>query len=87
MEFYIIDRGLSSPSLLLLTKIKILRPFRVLASADIPAIVLNDDELTSRVVMRGIIFMSTLPSKNPKIAFTGYFPFEKLWDKFFQVRL
>lgn len=53
----------------------------------IHARVLNDDELTAKVVMRDIISMPTAPSKNPKIAFMfltpGSLPFEKLWEKFF----
>ncbi|XP_028079762.1 glycosyltransferase BC10-like [Camellia sinensis] len=47
----------------------------------------TDDEIASRVVIRDILNMPPVQSKNPKIAFMyltpGSLPFEKLWDKFF----
>ncbi|KAL0426668.1 UNVERIFIED_CONTAM: Glycosyltransferase BC10 [Sesamum latifolium] len=50
---------------------------------------LTDDEIASRVVIRDILNMNQSIPKNPKIAFLfltpGALPFEKLWDKFFQV--
>ncbi|CAL9162804.1 unnamed protein product [Musa hybrid cultivar] len=49
--------------------------------------VYNDDELAARVVIRDILLMPAVESKNPKIAFMfltpGSLPFEKLWEKFF----
>jgi len=51
--------------------------------------VLTDDELASRVVIRDLLSLPSIPSKNPKIAFMfltpGSLPFEKLWEKFFLV--
>ncbi|GMJ01522.1 hypothetical protein like AT4G30060 [Hibiscus trionum] len=48
----------------------------------------TDDEIISRVVVRDILNMPTVQSKNPKIAFMfltpGSLPFEKLWDMFFR---
>lgn len=53
--------------------------------------VYNDDELAARVVIRDILLMPAVESKNPKIAFMfltpGSLPFEKLWEKFFLVQL
>lgn len=50
---------------------------------------LSDDEIASRVVISNILNTLPMESKNPKIAFmflsVGSLPFEKLWDKFFQV--
>lgn len=54
-----------------------------------PARALTDDEIFSHVVIRDILNMSPTISRTPKIAFLfltpGALPFEKLWDKFFQV--
>lgn len=54
-----------------------------------PARDLTDEEVASRVVIRDILNTPQAISKNPKIAFMflipGALPFEKLWDKFFQV--
>lgn len=48
---------------------------------------LTDEELASRVVIRDILTLPSIPSKNSKIAFMfltpGTLPFEKLWEKFF----
>ncbi|XP_010929377.1 glycosyltransferase BC10 isoform X1 [Elaeis guineensis] len=53
----------------------------------VPARIYTDDELAARVVIRDILSMPSIPSKNPKIAFMflspGSLPFEKLWEKFF----
>ncbi|XP_022842489.1 uncharacterized protein LOC111366069 [Olea europaea var. sylvestris] len=50
---------------------------------------LTDDEIASRVVIRDILSMHPSLPENSKIAFLfltpGALPFEKLWDKFFQV--
>lgn len=50
---------------------------------------LTDDEVASRVVIKHILSRPPIISLNPKIAFLfltpGALPFEKLWDKFFQV--
>ncbi|KAI8017363.1 Glycosyltransferase BC10 [Camellia lanceoleosa] len=47
----------------------------------------TDDEIASRVVIRDILNMPPVQSKNPKIAFVyltpGSLPFDRLWDKFF----
>ncbi|KAG1364156.1 putative glycosyltransferase BC10 [Cocos nucifera] len=47
----------------------------------------TDDELASRVVIRDILSLPSVQSKNPKIAFMfltpGSLPFERLWEKFF----
>ena len=52
---------------------------------------LTDDEIYSRVVIREVLKAPLVESKNPKIAFMfltpGSLPFERLWDKFFQVTL
>ncbi|RWR91512.1 Glycosyl transferase [Cinnamomum micranthum f. kanehirae] len=52
-----------------------------------PARVFTDDEIAARVVIRDILNMHPMQSKNPKIAFMfltpGSLPFEKLWEKFF----
>lgn len=57
----------------------------------VPARIYADDELSARVVIRDILSMPSIPSKNPKIAFMfltpGSLPFEKLWEKFFLVQL
>lgn len=49
---------------------------------------LTDEEIASRVVIKNIL-NSQMETKNPKIAFMflspGSLPFERLWDKFFQV--
>ncbi|KAK6152170.1 hypothetical protein DH2020_014805 [Rehmannia glutinosa] len=56
-----------------------------------PARELTDDEIASRVVIRDILNMPPTMSASPKIAFLfltpGALPFEKLWDKFFQLDL
>ncbi|XP_075517485.1 glycosyltransferase BC10-like isoform X2 [Primulina tabacum] len=50
---------------------------------------LTDDEIASQVVIRDILNLASNMSANPKISFLfltpGALPFEKLWDKFFQV--
>ncbi|KAG6427357.1 hypothetical protein SASPL_111599 [Salvia splendens] len=50
---------------------------------------LTDDEFASRVVIKDLLSRPPVISLNPKIAFLfltpGALPFEKLWDKFFQV--
>ncbi|XP_010913756.2 glycosyltransferase BC10 isoform X1 [Elaeis guineensis] len=52
-----------------------------------PARILTDDEMASRVVIKDILSMPLVPSKNPKIAFMFLtprsLPFERLWEKFF----
>jgi hypothetical protein len=57
----------------------------------IPTREYTDQEIASRVVIKDILNSPPVVSKNPKIAFMflspGSLPFEKLWDKFFQVRL
>lgn len=59
----------------------------------IPTREYTDEEVASRVVIREILHAPLPPiqSENPKIAFMflipNSLPFEKLWDKFFQVRL
>ena len=57
----------------------------------VPSRELTDDEIYSRVVVREILKTPPLESKNPKIAFLfltpGSLPFERLWHKFFQVKL
>ncbi|XP_021744116.1 uncharacterized protein LOC110710162 [Chenopodium quinoa] len=49
---------------------------------------LTDDEIYSRVVVREVLKIPHVESKNPKIAFMfltpGTLPFERLWDKFFR---
>ena len=54
-----------------------------------PARELTDDEIASRVVIKDILNTPRTVSKSPKIAFLfltpGPLPFERLWDKFFQV--
>lgn len=54
-----------------------------------PARELTDEEFASRVVIKDILNTPPAISKTPKIAFMflipGSLPFEKLWDKFFQV--
>ncbi|XP_058068228.1 glycosyltransferase BC10-like isoform X2 [Magnolia sinica] len=53
----------------------------------VPARLLTDDEIASRVVIRDILNSHPIQPKNPKIAFMfltpGPLPFEKLWEKFF----
>lgn len=55
-----------------------------------PARQYTDEEIASHAVVRDILKTPTVLSKNPKIAFMflspGSLPFERLWDKFFQVR-
>lgn len=55
-----------------------------------PAREYTDEEIASRAVVRDILKTPVVLSKNPKIAFMflspGSLPFERLWDKFFQVR-
>lgn len=50
----------------------------------------TDAEIASQVVIREIMTSHPVLSANPKIAFMfltpGSLPFEKLWDKFFQVK-
>ena len=57
----------------------------------VPSRELTDDETAARVVFREILKTPPVQSKTPKIAFMfltpGSLPFEKLWDKFFHVRL
>ena len=57
----------------------------------VPAREYTDDEIASHVVIRDILNTPSSLPKNPKIAFMfltpGSLPFEKLWDKFFQVRI
>ena len=57
----------------------------------VPSRKLTDDEIGARVVFEEILRTPPIQSKNPKIAFMfltpGSLPFEKLWDKFFSVRL
>ncbi|XP_020553507.1 uncharacterized protein LOC105173886 isoform X2 [Sesamum indicum] len=54
-----------------------------------PARELTDDEIASRIVIREMLKTPPAISLNPKIAFLfltpGALPFERLWDKFFQV--
>lgn len=53
--------------------------------------VLTDDEFASHVLINDILSAPYKEPKNPKIAFMfltpGSLPFEKLWEKFFLVRL
>ena len=57
----------------------------------VPSRKLTDDEIAARVVLKEILKTPSVQSKTPKIAFMfltpGSLPFEKLWDKFFSVRL
>lgn len=50
---------------------------------------LSDEEIASKVVIRSILDSPAVHSENPKIAFMfltpGSLPFEKLWEKFFEV--
>lgn len=52
---------------------------------------LTDGETASEAVIKDILRTPSVQSKNPKIAFMfltpGSLPFEKLWDKFFFVRI
>ncbi|KAG6384824.1 hypothetical protein SASPL_153643 [Salvia splendens] len=52
---------------------------------------LTDEEIAARVVIRDILDMPPAIQTTPKIAFLfltpGALPFEKLWDKFFQLDL
>ena len=54
-----------------------------------PARELTDEEVASHVFIREILNSPIVPSKTPKLAFMfltpGSLPFEKLWDKFFNV--
>lgn len=49
----------------------------------------SDDEIAARVVIREILNSPPVIRKNSKIAFMfltpGTLPFERLWDRFFQV--
>lgn len=51
----------------------------------------TDAEVASHVVIRDILDTPTIQPEIPKVAFMyltpGTLPFEKLWDKFFQVRI
>lgn len=51
----------------------------------------TDEEVASHVVINHILRTPRNPPQNPKIAFMfltpGSLPFEKLWDKFFQVSI
>ncbi|KAK9002460.1 hypothetical protein V6N11_025138 [Hibiscus sabdariffa] len=53
----------------------------------VPTREFTDEEIISRVVVKDILNMPQVRSKNPKIAFMfltpGSLPFEKLWDMFF----
>lgn len=55
-----------------------------------PAREYTDEEIASRVVIKDILNSPTIVSRKSKVAFMflspGSLPFEKLWDKFFQVR-
>ena len=57
----------------------------------VPSRELTDDETAARVVFREILNSPPVQSKTPKIAFMFLtpvsLPFEKLWEKFFIVRL
>jgi hypothetical protein len=52
---------------------------------------LTDDERASRVVFRQILLTPAIQSRSSKIAFMfltpGTLPFERLWEKFFEVLL
>lgn len=54
-----------------------------------PARVYTDDEIAAHVVNINILLAPAFQPKNPKIAFMfltpGSLPFERLWEKFFQV--
>ncbi|KAK9017772.1 hypothetical protein V6N11_000776 [Hibiscus sabdariffa] len=54
----------------------------------VPTREFTDEEIISRVVVKDILNMPQVQSKNPKIAFMfltpGSLPFEKLWDMFFR---
>lgn len=54
-----------------------------------PAREYSDAEIASRIVIREILNTHSVSTKTPKIAFLfltpGSLPFEKLWDKFFEV--
>jgi hypothetical protein len=56
-----------------------------------PARELTDEERASRVVFRQILTTPPVLSKNSKIAFMfltpGTLPFERLWEKFFEVNI
>jgi len=56
-----------------------------------PARELTDEERASRVVFRQILTTPPVRSKNSKIAFMfltpGTLPFERLWEKFFEVNI
>lgn len=57
----------------------------------VPARELTDEEIAARVIIKEILSTPPAETKKPKIAFMflspGSLPFEKLWDKFFQVKL
>lgn len=56
-----------------------------------PAREYTDEELASRIVVREILNTASTPARKAKIAFMfltpGSLPFERLWDKFFSVRI
>jgi len=55
-----------------------------------PAREYTDEEIASRVVIKDILNSPAIVTRKSKVAFMflspGSLPFEKLWDKFFQVR-
>lgn len=57
----------------------------------IPAREYTDAEIAAQVVIRDILNTPYALPKNPKVAFMfltpGSLPFERLWDKFFQVAI
>lgn len=57
----------------------------------VPAREYTDEELASHVVIKDILNRPPIQSQNSKLAFMfltrGSLPFEKLWDKFFHVRV
>ena len=57
----------------------------------VPSWEFTDDEITARVAFKEILKTPPAQSKTPKIAFMFLtpvsLPFEKLWEKFFHVRL
>lgn len=57
----------------------------------VPAREFTDAEIASHVVIKDILNTPSVLPKNPKVAFMflapGSLPFEKLWDKFFQVMI
>ena len=57
----------------------------------VPSREFTDDEITARVAFKEILKTPPVESKTPKIALMFLtpvsLPFEKLWEKFFRVRL